>query len=252
MALGSEPRPRCADRTDPIAPAPQARRLRGRRLLPAQGTHGACAQAERTRRLARLRSLGRRPAARRGDASPHSRRQAPLRDRLPRPPLRPGAPVRRHARALQARHLDARSAGHLRSAHARVHGRGLRVRPADRGTARQEADPDRPQAGTRFRRRDGARDPESRRPRLQGDVERRHLARRSPPDRARQGTGPRGPSLRCGRHRRPGARHRDRWPRQATVPARQRQGLARPLRVALGAVVPPRPADEGPDRDADA
>ena len=125
-----EPRPRGADRPDPGAAAPQARRLRDRRVLPAEGAHRARAEAERARRLALVRGVGGRPGARPRDAPPHARRQAPLRDRLPRAPVGPGAPVRRHAPPVQARHVDARPAGHVGPADARLHGRDLRLRPA--------------------------------------------------------------------------------------------------------------------------
>ena len=56
---GPRPRPRHADRRDPDAPAPQARRVRDRRVLPAQGPHRARAEAERADRVARVRRLGR-------------------------------------------------------------------------------------------------------------------------------------------------------------------------------------------------
>ena len=97
---------------------------------------------------------------------------------------------------------------HLRPARARVHGRGRRLRAADRRAAGQEADPDDPQAGPRVRARPRALDPESRRPRLQGDVERRHVARRAAADRERQGARARGPALGRGRRRHLGARRR--------------------------------------------
>ena len=229
MARGQEPRPRGADRPDPVAAAPQARRLRDRRVLPAEGAHRARAEAERARRLALVRGVGRRPGARPRDAPPHAGRQAPLRDRLPRAPVGPGAPVRRHAPPVQARHVDARPAGHVRPADARVHGRGLRLRAAHRDAAGEEADPHDPQAGPRVRRRHGARDAEPGRPRLQGDGERRHVARRPAPDRARQGPRPRGLALGGGRGRRRRARRRDRRPAEAAVPAREREELGAAL-----------------------
>src|SRR5215218_2432275 len=154
---------------------------------------------------------------------------------------------------LSKRHVDARSAGHLRPADARVHGRGLRLRPPDRGAAGEEADPDHPQAGARVRGRDGAGDTEHGRPRLQGDGECRHVARRPAPDRARQRTRPRGPLLRGRRDGRQGAGHDDRRFGEAGVPARQREEPdAGAVRVPLGDVIPPRPVDERPDRDAHA
>jgi Helicase HerA, central domain len=74
--------------------------------------------------------------------------------------------------------------GNDRSPRARLHGRGGRVRAAHRGSAVEEADPDASQAGACIRDRHGARNPEPGRPRLQGYVERGHLARRPPADRA--------------------------------------------------------------------
>ena len=150
VARGQEPRPRGADRPDPGAAAPQARRLRDRRVLPAEGAHRARAEAERARRLALVRGVGGRPGARPRDAPPHARRQAPLRDRLPRAPVGPGAPVRRHAPPVQARHVDARPAGHVGPADARLHGRGRRLRPAHGDAASEEADPHDPQARPTF------------------------------------------------------------------------------------------------------
>ncbi len=65
-------------------------------------------------------------------AALHRGREAALRGRLPRAPLGGGAPVRRDARLLEARHVDARPGGHARPAGARLHGRGVRLRAADR------------------------------------------------------------------------------------------------------------------------
>ena len=125
---GPRPRPRHADRRDPVAASAQARRLRDRRVLPAQGPDRARPQAQRARRLAAVRGLGRRRAARPAVAALHAGGQAARGDRLPRASLRRGAAVRRHARPLEARHLDARAAGNVGPARARVHGRGVRLR----------------------------------------------------------------------------------------------------------------------------
>ncbi len=119
VAGGPRPRPRLADRPGPVAAAAQARRLRARRLLPAEGPHRARPQAQRARRLAVVRGLGRRRRARRAVAALHARGQAARCDRLPRPPVRRGAAVRRHARPLEARHLDAWAARHVRPPRAR-------------------------------------------------------------------------------------------------------------------------------------
>ena len=53
MARGPRPRPRHPDRRDPVAAAPQARRLRDRPVLPAGRPHEARVHAQRARRLAR-------------------------------------------------------------------------------------------------------------------------------------------------------------------------------------------------------
>ena len=252
LAGRAEPRPRRPDRPDPVSPAPQARRLRDRRLLPAEGPHRAGAEAQRADRVARVRRLGRGRAARSAGAAVHAGRQAARRDRLPRTSLRRGADVRDDARLREARDLDARAVRHLRPARARVHGRGGRLRAADGRTAREEADPDDPQAGPRLRARSRALDPEPGRPRLQGDVERRHLARRPAPDRERQGARARGPSLGGRRCRHLGPRRRDRRPPEAAVHARLGEGLeATRLRDPVGDVVPARAADEGAGPGAD-
>ena len=206
---GPRPRPRDADRRDPVAADPQARRVRDRPVLPARPT-ARSSHSRSTPSSPRRRS---RPGARatrstRRRSSSRADGEAALRGRLPRAPLRRGAPVRRHARLLEARHLDARPGGHARPPRARVHGRGLRLRPADRAAAGEEADPDDPQAGPRLRPRARALDAEPGRPRLQGDVERRHLARRPPADRERQGARARRAPLRRRRHRRRRARPR--------------------------------------------
>ena len=52
LARRPRPRPRHADRRDPVSPAPQARRLRDRPVLPAHGPHRARVQAQRAHRLA--------------------------------------------------------------------------------------------------------------------------------------------------------------------------------------------------------
>ena len=75
-------------------------------------------------------------------------------------------------------------------------------------------------------------DAEPGRPRLQGHGQRRHVARRPAPDRARQGPRPRGLTFGGGSRRRR-ARRRDRRPAEAAVPAREREELgARALRNA--------------------
>ena len=120
-------------------------------VLPAEGAHGAGV---------RLNGLVASPSFAAWGAGRAPRHQALLfaaggkprcGDRLPRAPLRRGAAVRRHARALEARHVDARPARDAGPACARLHGRGVRLRPADRRAAGQEADPDDAQAGAGVR-----------------------------------------------------------------------------------------------------
>ena len=108
-----------------------------------------------------------------------------------------GASVRRHAPPVQARHVDARPAGRPTCGRSRTWTkcsasfRPLRCR-------RRRSRSSRSSSSRAFGVAHGARDPEPRRPRLQGDGERRHVARRAAPDRARQGPRPRGVALGCG------------------------------------------------------
>ena len=163
MARGPEPRPRHLDRAGPVAAAAQARRVRDRRVLPAEGADGARAAAERPRRLAVVRCLGRGPGARPGDAVAYRRGKAALRDRLPRSPLGPGATVRRHAGSLEARHLDARHSRARRTCEPLAYmDEVFGFVPPTAMPPGEEADPDDPQAGTRVRRRHGCSRPRTR------------------------------------------------------------------------------------------
>ena len=112
------------------------------------------------------------------------------------------------------------------------------------------------EAGARVRRGRGAGDAEPGRPRLQGAVERRHVAHRPPADGARQAARARRAGGRVGRTaacRSIGRRWAACWrPRQPRVPDAQRaRGRARGLREPLGAVVPARSADALADQDPD-
>ena len=134
MARRPRPRSRGLDRQDPDAADPQARRLRDRPVLPARRPD-ASSRSRSTRSSRRPPSPpGARASRSTCDAPLHDRREAALRRDLPCAPLRRGAPVRRHARLLEARHVDARPGRHDRPARARVHGRGLRLRAADAPT----------------------------------------------------------------------------------------------------------------------
>ena len=178
-------------------------------------------------------------------------RQAARRGRLPRAPLRPGAAARRHARPLAARSPGCTSSPGTSDLRALVYLDevfGFAPPTAAPPSKKPILDPD--EAGARVRDRDGRRDPEPGRPRLQGDGERRQLVRRPAPDRERQGACARGAPLGGGRRRRGEARQGDRRARAAPVPAPERPPRrAGAVLDALGDVVPARPADEGPDRD---
>ena len=125
-------------------------------------------------------------AARRRRSASRPRRQAAGLDRLDRPPGRSGADVLRLALAQRGPGLGAHPAGHDQPACAAVHGRDLRLLPARRDPALEASAADAVEAGPRVRTGSGAGDPESRRPRLQGAVEHRHLVHRPAPGRARQ------------------------------------------------------------------
>ena len=115
------------------------------------------------------------------------------------------------------------------------------------------ADADADEAGARVRPRRRAGDAESRRPRLQGPGQRRHLVHRPPADGARQGARDRRPARqRFGRwHGQVAARSGDVEPAAAHVPDAQRaRRSARAAAHALGTFVPARSADLGRDREA--
>ena len=175
-----------------------------------------------------------------------------LRDRHDRAPRRRAAPVGHLARALEARDVDAPAERHERPARAALHGRGRGLPPADGEPADEEADHAAAQAGARLRPRRGALDPEPGRRRLQGAVERRHLAHRPAADRAGQGPARRRPLERGRRRRHQGRQRHDQQPGQAPVPAQARgQGRARGDDHALGDELPARSAHARPDRPGD-
>ena len=131
-------------------------------------------------------------------------------------------------------------------ARAALHGRGVRVLPADREPALEDADADAAQAGARVRSRRRARDPEPRRPRLQGPRQRGHVVPRAAPDRARQAPRPRRARGRLGRRvaGRSIAARVDKLLsglEEAHLPDEQRPRVgAGALRDPLDALVPPR------------
>ena len=165
----------------------------------------------------------------------------------------PGAPVGVRAPdggqpgAVQGGDVDAGSVRLDRPAGPHLHGRGVRLRAADRAAAVQEADPHAVQAGASVWRRRRAVHPEPSRSGLQGHLQRRHVDDRSPADRAGQGS-PVGRHVVGGGSCRPeGAVRDDLGAGQAPVPhAANRRISAEALRRPLGDELPGRPAVEGP------
>ena len=159
--------------------------------------------AQRARRLAVVRRLGRGRAARPGSCSSRRRRQAALRDRLPRAPLR--------ARSASSSSRSSSRSSSPGCAASRARPTCARSSYMDEvfGFVPPTAAPPAKKPiltilkqGRAFGVGHRARHPEPGRPRLQGDVERRHVARRPPADRARQGARARGAPLGGRRHRR--------------------------------------------------
>ena len=144
-------------------------------------------------------SLARRRTARRAAAALHAGGQAAALDHLDRPPHRRRADVLRHDPAQRSDRLDAVAAGHEQPAGDPLHGRSLRLLPADGQSAGEDADAHAAQAGPRVRPGVRAGDAEPGRPRLQGTLERRHLVPRPAADRARQGPRARRARRRLGR-----------------------------------------------------
>ena len=176
-----------------------------------------------------------------GRAAAQRGRQAARCDLLDRAPLGRRAHVLRDAAAERGPGLDAWPVGHDQPAGAALHGRDLRLLPADGRAALEEAAPDAAQAGARVRpgRRPG--DAEPRRPRLQGPFERRHLVDRPSADRPGQAARARRARgrLGSGRARSRAAREADLGARQSRIPAQQRaRERARGVPDALDDVVP--------------
>ena len=92
-----------------------------------------------------------RRAAGRAAPAVHARGQAAHLHHLDRASQRRRAHVRRHAGAQRADRLDARAVGHLVAARHPLHGRDLRLLPADREPALQAAHAHAAQAGARLR-----------------------------------------------------------------------------------------------------
>ena len=152
--------------------------------------------------------------------------------------------------------MDAGPAGHQLAAGDPVHGRGVRLPPADRQPADQAAAADAAQAGPGVRARPDPGDPEPRRPGLQGAVQCRHLVAGAAADRAGRQPRHRGAAggRRLGRAvARPSEGRADPVrDRLAQLPDEQRpRGRPGVVRGPVGAVVPGRSDDAGADRNAD-
>jgi hypothetical protein len=115
--------------------------------------HAARDGDQQPARLARLRHLDDRRTARRAAPAVHSRRQAAHLDHLDRAPFRSRAHVHRDAGAERVDRLDARAIGHSVAARDFLHGRNLRLFPAERESAVKDPDADAAQARSRVRPR---------------------------------------------------------------------------------------------------
>src|SRR5690606_21216330 len=106
------------------------------------------------------------------------------------------AHVRGDAAAERGDRLDAAAERNFLAARTPLYGRDLRLLSADGESTFQAADAHLAQAGARLWRWRGARDAESRGPGLQGPRQHRHVADRSPADRARPRAAARWPRYR--------------------------------------------------------
>ena len=231
-----------------VAAVREGRGAPARDVHPGEGPAGPRPRAQWTPRLARDRRVpaGRAPR-RRADARGARRRKGPPLDRLDRAPRRRRARLRRRDASRAGQGVDADASGQPRTPRARLRRRDLRLLPALRRAADEEAAPDAPQAGARLRRRRRPRVAEPRRPRLPRPRELRLLVGRDAADRERP-CPTRGRTRGSGRHGRVEAPGQD---AQARLPPPRRppQG-AGPRRDALGDELPPRPDDEGRPREA--
>ncbi len=252
LGRGAQPRPGGAGGRGPEAAVRAGGRPPARLVLPRQGPLRPGAGAEQPAGVAGLRGLAGRGAARDPAAALHRRRQAAAGGAVDRAPLGRRADVLRHAAAQRAGGLDADAARHDQPARALVHGRSLRLLPAGRQPAVEEADADAAQAGPGLRDRRRALDAEPGRPRLQGAGQRRDVVRRAAADRPRPGSRA-GRAGRRGGVDREGVRPRrdgrdDGGARQARLPAEQHlRGRSGGVPDAVGAELPARAADAGGD-----
>ena len=212
---GRRPRPGRADPRDPDAAVRQGRRDRPGELLPGQGS------------LRRWRCSSTTCSPR--PASPPGWKGEPLdvQRLLYTPEGKPRLSILSIAHLSDAERMFfvtillneviawmRTPAGHVEPAGDPLHGRGLRLLPADGQSAVEDADADAAQAGPGVRPGRGAGDAEPGRSRLQGALERRHVVPRPAADRARQGPRARRPGRRLGRGR-GDVRPRRRWRRSS-------------------------------------
>ena len=129
----------------------ETRRARPGNVLSRQGTDGARARDQQPAGLAALCRLDAGRTARRAAAAVHAGRQAAHRHHLHRASVRCRAHVRRHAAAERGDRLDAAAARHLVAARHPLHGRDLRLLPADGEATLEAADADAAEAGARLR-----------------------------------------------------------------------------------------------------
>ncbi len=186
MAQRHRPRHGGPDRCRAEAAVRQSGRVRSRNVLSREGAIAARDGDQQPARLARLRRLAERRAAGHPAPAVHRGRQAADRRDFDRAPVGPGAHVHRDAAAERSDRVDARPVRHVVVARDPLHGRDLRLLPADCESAVEAADADAAQAGPRVRTGVRARDTEPGRSRLQGPRERGHVDDRPLADRARQ------------------------------------------------------------------
>ena len=188
-SLGRRREHRPADLAGPGAATPhaQARRVRNRRVLRAEGPTGVRHETQRRARRPRVRQLDHGPTDRYRRDAAHPRRPTPVRHRDHRASVRRG-PAERHVLGPeQVRHLDAPAERDHRPTRPALHGRGRGLPAADRHAADEEADHAADEAGPGVRRRGRAEHTESGRRRLQGDQQCRYMDDRAADDRAGQG-----------------------------------------------------------------
>ena len=122
-----------------IRPSASSASSRWTSSIPAEGATQAGHAAERADGVAVVRLLARGAAAGPGLPGEGRGRPAGRVDRLPGPPLRRRAAVRRDAAPDAPDHVDAAAAGHLRPPPAGLHGRDVRLRAPHRRSHRRRS-----------------------------------------------------------------------------------------------------------------